>query len=430
VIRAEGVTKIFGPDPDTALRLLEQGRSKDDIRAETGHTVGVDNVSFSLEPGEFFVIMGLSGSGKSTLLRCINRLIEPTSGRVFLQTDDEGEVEITGMDPATLRRLRKIRMSMVFQRFSLFPHRSILDNVTFGLEIQRRNRGEARRIGEEMIELVGLAGYEDSFPRQLSGGMQQRVGLARALATEAHVLLMDEPFSALDPLIKMQMQDELINIEQQLARTILFITHDLNEALRLGDRIAIMESGRVVQLGTPEEIIVNPRTDYVADFVEHADPTGVITAQTVALPLEHDRFVLDHREGEVRFYRHKAQDGVVIGVDDDEMFRGMRVGGEEVRSVELLEALEGPPPDARTHDRVFTCAPDVTLRKLLRGRTYVALPTMVLDPDGRVRGVVTERELVEGILEKRGNQDLGSLQATGPQADDAAAAQGTMAEAR
>ncbi|HKI57993.1 MAG TPA: betaine/proline/choline family ABC transporter ATP-binding protein [Trueperaceae bacterium] len=427
MIRAEGVTKIFGPDPESALRLLEQGRNKDEIRADTGHTVGVNNVSFALEPGEFFVIMGLSGSGKSTLLRCINRLIEPTAGKVFLQTQDEGEVEITGMDPATLRRLRKTRMSMVFQRFSLFPHRTILSNVTYGLEIQRRDRREAREIGEQMIELVGLGGYEESFPRQLSGGMQQRVGLARALATEAHVLLMDEPFSALDPLIKMQMQDELIKIERKLARTILFITHDLNEALRLGDRIAIMESGNVVQIGTPEEIIVNPRTEYVADFVEHADPTGVITAQTVALPLEHERFVLDHREGDVRFYRHKAQEDVVIGVDEDEIFRGMRVSGEEVRTVPLLEALEEPPPDARMRDRMFTCAPDVTLRKLLRGRTYVALPTMVLDEGGRVRGVVTERELVEGILEKRGNQDLGSLEAPEQAANGG---QGAVAEVR
>ena len=411
MIRAEGVTKIFGPDPDAAIRLLEQGRSKDDIRTETGHTVGVNNVSFSLEPGEFFVIMGLSGSGKSTLLRCINRLIEPTAGKVYLHTEDEGEVEITGLDPAGLRQLRKTRMSMVFQRFSLFPHRTILDNVTFGLEIQRRDRGHARDIGERMIDMVGLAGYEASYPSELSGGMQQRVGLARALATEANVLLMDEPFSALDPLIKMQMQDELLKIERQLARTILFITHDLNEALRLGDRIAIMESGQVVQMGTPEEIIVNPRTDYVADFVEHADPTGVITSQTVALPLEHDRFVLDHREDSVRFFRHKAQQDVLIGVDDDERFVEMRVDGEPVTERPLLEVLDEPAPDARRRDLVLTCPPDVTLRKLLRGRTYVALPAMVLDSEGRVRGVVTERELVEGILEKRGNQDLGSQEA-------------------
>ena len=411
VIRAQGVTKIFGPDPESALELLEQGRGKDDIRSETGHTVGVSNVSFALDPGEFFVIMGLSGSGKSTLLRCINRLIEPTAGRIYLQTEDEGEVDITGLDPVALRQLRKIRMSMVFQRFSLFPHRTILDNVTYGLEIQRRRRSRAKEIGEEMIGLVGLSGYERSYPSELSGGMQQRVGLARALATEANVLLMDEPFSALDPLIKMQMQDELLNIEQKLARTILFITHDLNEALRLGDRIAIMESGRVVQIGTPEEIIVNPRTEYVANFVEHADPTGVITSQTVALPLEHPRFELDHRERDVRYFRHKAQPDVLIGVGEDEAFRGVRVAGEEVPARPLLEVLEEPAPDARRRDMVLTCPPDVTLRRLLRGRTYVALPAVVVDADGRVRGVVTERELVEGILEKRGNQDLGSVQA-------------------
>ncbi len=419
VIRAQGVTKIFGPDPESALRLVEQGRSKDDIRAETGHTVGVNNVSFSLEPGEFFVIMGLSGSGKSTLLRCINRLIEPTAGRVHLQTEDQGEVDITGLDPAGLRELRKIRMSMVFQRFSLFPHRTILDNVTYGLEIQRRPRSRAKEIGEEMIGLVGLSGYERSYPSELSGGMQQRVGLARALATEAHVLLMDEPFSALDPLIKMQMQDELLKIEEKLARTILFITHDLNEALRLGDRIAIMESGRVVQIGTPEEIIVSPRTEYVADFVEHADPTGVITSQTVALSLQHPRFVLDHREPGVRYVRHKAQPDVLIGVDEAGAFRGVRVAGKEVPARPLLEVLEEPAPDTRRRDMVLTCPPDVTLRELLRGRTYVALPAIVVDAAGRLRGVVTERELVEGILEKRGNQDLGAVEEAPPEADPA-----------
>ena len=234
--------------------MLSEGRSKDDIRVETGHVVGVHDVSFTLAPGEFFVIMGLSGSGKSTLLRCLNRLVAPTSGRVWLTTD-EGDVDVAQADGRALRRLRQAHLAMVFQRFGLLPHRNVRDNVGYGLEVQGIEPHERRRRADETIDMVGLGGWADVFPSALSGGMQQRVGLARAIATGARVLLMDEPFSALDPLIKMHMQDEMIRLQRSLGRTIVFITHDLDEALRLGDRIAIMDDGRFVQVGTPERII-------------------------------------------------------------------------------------------------------------------------------------------------------------------------------
>jgi len=235
VIRAEGVTKIFGPDPDSVPPLLKQGKTKDEIQAKTGHVVGVNNASFQVGAGEVFVIMGLSGSGKSTLIRCVNRLIEPTYGKIILDDPEFGDQDIALMDEQTLRQMRSSRMSMVFQHFALFPHRTVLSNVVYGLEVQGRDKAEREELGQKYLKMVGLGGWGDHYPNELSGGMQQRVGLARAVATEAKILLMDEPFSALDPLIKVQMQDELIKIQRELDRTILFITHDLDEAMRIGD---------------------------------------------------------------------------------------------------------------------------------------------------------------------------------------------------
>lgn len=404
MIRVEHLTKVFGTDPERALPLLEQGKKKDEIREETGLTVGVDDVSFELNRDEIFVIMGLSGSGKSTLLRCINRLIEPTAGQVFLDTDD-GEIDVTAADEEQLREIRKVRMSMVFQRFGLLPHRTVLGNVAYGLEVQGRPAEERRRLAGEMLELVGLGGWGDSPTTELSGGMQQRVGLARALATEAEVLLLDEPFSALDPLIKVNMQNELLRIQDELHRTLLFITHDLDEALRLGTRIAIMEGGRVVQLGTPEEIIVNPRTEYVADFVEHADPTGVMTAKTVALPLPGERFEEVEREGGRVHYIRKGYPQRRYVLDGDGRLADFLVDGERADIVPLEEALGTEKPELRWEDRVITCSPDSTLRDVLQGRTYSMLPQIVTAPDGRVVGAVSERELMRGILEKRAPSD-------------------------
>ena len=275
-IEVKDLTKVFGKNDKQAMKLLEQGQSKDAILKETGCTVGVNRASFSVEAGEIFVIMGLSGSGKSTLVRLINRLIEPTEGSILIDGED-----LAKMDKASLRNVRREKLSMVFQQFALFPHRTILQNAEYGLEIQNVPKSERTKRATEALELVGLGNYIHQKPSQLSGGMQQRVGLARALANDPKVLLMDEAFSALDPLIRKDMQDQLLDLQATMQKTILFITHDLDEALRLGDRIAIMKDGVIVQIGTPEEILVNPVNTYVERFVEDVDRSKVLTAQNI-----------------------------------------------------------------------------------------------------------------------------------------------------
>ncbi|RDY66678.1 glycine betaine/L-proline ABC transporter ATP-binding protein ProV [Halobacillus sp. SY10] len=276
IIQVENLSKIFGKNAKKATKYLDEGLSKDDILEKTGNTVGVNRASFDVEEGEIFVIMGLSGSGKSTLVRLINRLIEPTEGSVYIDGQD-----LAKMDSKDLREVRRQKLSMVFQRFGLFPHRTVLENAEFGLEVQGIDKNERKEKAKKSLEMVGLGGYIHQFPGQLSGGMQQRVGLARALANDPEVLLMDEAFSALDPLIRKEMQDELLELQESMKKTILFITHDLDEALRIGDRIALMKDGRIVQIGTPEEILVNPANDYVEKFVEDVDRSKVLTAENI-----------------------------------------------------------------------------------------------------------------------------------------------------
>ena len=405
MIRAEHLSKIFGPNPTSALELLEQGQSKDQIRESSGHVVGVDDVSFRLKRGEFFVIMGLSGSGKSTLLRCLNRLIPSTAGRVVLETD-EGEIDVGAANAKQLRDIRTRHLTMVFQRFGLLPHRSVRDNVAYGLEIQGIDRAQRIERADNALDLVGLGGWGPSRTSELSGGMQQRVGLARALATEAEVMLMDEPFSALDPLIKMQMQLEIIKLQNDLGKTIVFITHDLDEALRLGDRIAIMEDGRVVQLGTPERILTNPATAYVADFVEHADPTHVITARTVSVELDHDRVDELRREAGGRVIVHRTQADVEIVIDADDRVREVRADGGRAELVPIDTLLAEEAPTSRYRDRAAVVRADRPLRTLLEARNLCNLPVLVIDHDERLIGLVTEREIIYSIIEKRGRDAM------------------------
>ncbi|WUX47669.1 glycine betaine/L-proline ABC transporter ATP-binding protein [Streptomyces sp. NBC_01435] len=274
-LQAERLYKVFGRRPDQAVQKLEGGADRDELRAD-GTTAAVIDASFTVEPGQIFVVMGLSGSGKSTLLRMLNGLLEPTAGRVLFDGQD-----LTALSPAELRHVRSSKISMVFQHFALFPHRSVLENAGYGLEVQGVPRAEREKRAAEALELTGLAGWEKSWPDELSGGMQQRVGLARALATDADLLLMDESFSALDPLIRRDMQDQLLELQKRLKKTIVFITHDLNEAMRLGDRIAVMRDGRIVQLGTAEDILVTPANDYVASFTQDVDRTRVLTAGAI-----------------------------------------------------------------------------------------------------------------------------------------------------
>jgi len=276
-IVVENLYKIFGPQPEIAMKLLRDGLDKEAIHEKTGMTVGVNNASFTIGQGEIFVIMGLSGSGKSTMVRMLNRLIEPTAGEVVVDGRN-----VTRMRPDELVKFRLHNMSMVFQSFALMPHMTVLENAAFGLELANVDKQKRRERAMQALEQVGLGGWEAVYPKELSGGMQQRVGLARGLAVDPDILLMDEAFSALDPLIRTEMQDELLKLQEKDQRTIVFISHDLDEALRIGDRIAIMEGGRVVQVGSPEEILQNPADDYVRAFFRGVDPTNVISAGDIA----------------------------------------------------------------------------------------------------------------------------------------------------
>lgn len=278
-VKVEHLTKIFGKKQQQALAMIQENRDKNEIVEQTGATVGVYDASFEVNEGEIFVIMGLSGSGKSTMIRLLNRLIDPTSGEIYI----DGE-NIAQMDKEALREVRRHKINMVFQNFGLFPHRTILENTEYGLEVRGVPKAERQAKAEQALDNSGLLTFKDQYPNQLSGGMQQRVGLARALANDPEILLMDEAFSALDPLIRREMQDELLDLQSNVQKTIIFITHDLNEALRIGDRIALMKDGQIMQIGTGEEILTHPANQYVRDFVEDVDRSKVLTAQNIMVP--------------------------------------------------------------------------------------------------------------------------------------------------
>lgn len=381
------------------MELLVQGRSKRTVQEETGQVIGVQDVSFQLDSGGLFVIMGLSGSGKSTLLRCINRLVEPTKGQIYIENGNT-KIEIGSLNKQALRKVREKQIAMIFQHFALFPDRNVLSNVTFGLEIQGVEKDKRLRKGREILELVGLEGWAKAYPSQLSGGMQQRVGLARALANEAEVLLMDEPFSALDPLIKVNMQDELLKLREKVRRTILFVTHDLDEALKIGDRIAIMEDGQIVQSGSPEEIIVNPRTEYVANFVKHADPSGVLTAGTIAknLPVRPAGSIeLDAEVTGLEPSLSAEEKGTVYCMNEEgRPFACIRRGktlsvkelGEEVENVDRREVF-------------IAAGEDTPLREIMDARLKMSdNPIIILNQAGEFKGIVGIHEILQGILEK------------------------------
>ena len=279
-IEINNVYKIFGPKPHDVLEMVKSGSGKEEVLEKTGHTVGLDNVSLKIEEGETFVCMGLSGSGKSTLIRHLNRLIDPTDGEILVEGTN-----VMSLDTEKLIDFRRHKMSMVFQRFGLFPHKTVLQNVGYGLEMQGIEPEKRNSVSMEKIEAVGLSGFENQFPSQLSGGMQQRVGLARALATDTDIMLMDEAFSALDPLIRSDMQKQLLDLQAQLKKTIVFITHDLDESLRLGDHIGILNAGKLVQVGTPVDIIMNPADDYVEAFVKDVNRAKVIKAKIIMKPV-------------------------------------------------------------------------------------------------------------------------------------------------
>lgn len=360
IIQVKNLSKIFGKNAKKATKLLDEGYSKDEILEKTGNTVGVNRASFDVEEGEIFVIMGLSGSGKSTLVRLINRLIEPTEGSVLIDGDDLAKV-----DSKTLRNVRREKLSMVFQRFALFPHRTILENAEFGLEVQGLDKEKRKNKAQESLEMVGLGQNINHFPRQLSGGMQQRVGLARALANDPEVLLMDEAFSALDPLIRKEMQDELLELQVTMKKTILFITHDLDEALRIGDRIALMKDGRIVQIGTPEEILVNPANEYVEKFVEDVDRSKILSAEnvmkrpeTVDIEKHGPRTALERmrKEGLSSIYVTDAKRNLYGYVTADDVSEATKQDVKELKSI-LRTDVPKVQKDTTMHD-IFTIIHD------------------------------------------------------------------------
>ncbi|HZK56132.1 MAG TPA: glycine betaine/L-proline ABC transporter ATP-binding protein ProV [Desulfosporosinus sp.] len=340
-IEVKNLVKIFSPQPQKALHLLDQGLSKDQILEKTGLTIGVNNVSFAVNEGEVFVVMGLSGSGKSTILRCLNRLIEPSSGTVIIDG-----VDITNLKPKELRQVRQMKMAMVFQQFALLPHRTVLQNTVFGLEVHGVSKADREKKALERLSMVGLDGYENSYPDELSGGMKQRVGLARALTNDPDILLMDEAFSALDPLIREEMQDELLNLQQKMNKTIVFITHDLNEALKLGDRIAFIRDGSLVQVGTPEEIIRDPADDYVAKFARGVDRSKILTLKDV---MKRPHPIVQLRDGPHVALQVMMDHGIssVFVVDRAKHLQGLitadlalearKAGVESLREVKLIE---------------------------------------------------------------------------------------------
>lgn len=384
-IKVDKLTKIFGKRPKQAVKYLGENKSKDEILEMTGMTVGVNQASFEVDAGEVFVIMGLSGSGKSTLVRMLNRLIDPTSGSIVI--DDE---DVTKMNKEQLRELRRKKMSMVFQNFALLPHKTILKNTEFGLEIRKTDPQEREKKASEALELVGLGGYLDKYPSELSGGMQQRVGLARALANDPDILLMDEAFSALDPLIRKDMQDELMDLQQSVHKTIVFITHDLDEALRIGDRIALMKDGSIVQIGTAEEILMNPADDYVERFVQDVDLSKVLTAGHVMKRAE--QVTVD--KGPKVALKLMRDNGVstIYVTDNKRKLLGYVTADQASEAVQDGKELK----DVLTTN-IPTITSDILLADLFDKITEAKAPLSVVDDSGRLIGIVV-RGMVLGAL--------------------------------
>ena len=386
-LRAHGLCKIFGPHPAAALQRLRSGADPEQLRAE-GATAAVLDATFEVATGEIFVVMGLSGSGKSTLIRMLNGLLQPTDGSLHVDGTD-----VTALRGRALRELRQRTMSMVFQHFALLPHRSVQDNVEYGPRIQGASPEQARAAAGEALEMVGLTGWEQRFPHQLSGGMRQRVGLARALAAGTDVLLMDEAFSALDPLIKRDMQEQLVALQRQLAKTIVFITHDLNEAMRLGDRIAVMRAGRIVQIGTAAEILSAPADDYVARFVRDVDRTRVLTAGHVAAPVPTATADISPLEA-----LHRLAEAEPLLIVDPE---GRPLGQLDVPGAERARRFDAADISEAVRPLDGTVRGDRVIGDVLGSAGEVAqLP--VVDGDGRLLGALTP----PGLLRALGREEV------------------------
>lgn len=387
-IEVNNLVKIFGSKPRQALRRLKEGWSKEKILKTTGQTVGVDNASFFVDDGEFFVIMGLSGSGKSTLIRCLNLLNRPTAGEIIVDGED-----IVKYDKKQLMEFRQKKVAMVFQNFGLFTHRTVLGNVEYGLEIRNIDKAKRQQIALEALESVGLKGWEDKMPTELSGGMQQRVGLARALANDPDMLLMDEPFSALDPLIRRDMQVELLEIQSKLKKTIIFITHDINEAFKLGDRVAVMKDGKIVQQGTPEDILNNPSDGYIEDFVKSIDRTKVIQAKNIMM---RPNALVSLKDG-VRVAIKEMQANHISSV----FVVGEKMKLEGIVTIDdCVKAVQNKQSSLREllrHD-YYKTTEDEYIENLLENATKSKYPIVVVNDDNRLLGIIVRTSILTGLL--------------------------------
>ncbi len=388
-IEVSGLWKIFGPNAEQVLNSEKRTATREAIQEETGCVVAVRDVSFTVNQGELFVIMGLSGSGKSTLIRCILRLVEPTAGKITINGED-----VCSFDNKQLIALRRNTVSMIFQHFGLFPHRSVIDNVAYGLKVRGIAKGERYKRAREVIEQVGLKEWADYYPDALSGGMQQRVGIARALANDPEILLMDEPFSGLDPLIRRQMQDELIDLQEELHKTILFVTHDLDEALKLGSRIAIMRDGEIIQTGIPEEVVTTPIDDYVREFVQDASPAKVLTAGSIMT--EPEVIIYDWQGPKVALHvLTTARSDYAFVVGRGRKFMGLITTKRlskliKKKSKAVKEALE---PD------IATCTPDMLLEDLFSLAVATKYPLPVVDEKGKLVGGIDNDIILSSMVQ-------------------------------
>ncbi|MGM0924438.1 MAG: quaternary amine ABC transporter ATP-binding protein [Bacillota bacterium] len=389
-VEVKNVTKVFGKSPKNAIKLLKEGYSKKEILEKTGSTIGVNGASFEIYPGEIFVVMGLSGSGKSTLIRMLNRLIDPTIGEILID-----DADIVKMSAQQLRDVRRNKISMVFQNFALFPHKTVLENTEHGLVLRNVPANERKEKAMQSLAVVGLKGYENQYPSQLSGGMQQRVGLARALASNTDILLMDEAFSALDPLIRKDMQDELLELQETMKKTIIFITHDLDEALRIGDRIALMKDGTIIQIGSPEEIMMNPADKYVERFVEDVDLSKVLQASHV---LKRAERMTPDRGPRVALQIMKAQGYSSIFIVD----RKQKLLGALTADDASIAVKENKTVEEVMARNIATVLEDTLLTDVIEALSNSALPVAVVDQENRLKGVIIRGAVIGALA---GNKD-------------------------
>ena len=379
--------KVFGRNPSSALESENLSKSRAEIQEEFGQVVALRDVSFNVEKGETFVVMGLSGSGKSTLVRCLIRLIEATSGNIFVEQED-----VTSLDDSALQEFRRSKISMVFQNFGLLPHRNVMDNACYGLEIKGMSREERYERAQKMLDLVGLSGWERSRVRQLSGGMQQRVGLARALAGEPEILLMDEPFSGLDPLIRRQMRSELADLQKELKKTMVFITHDLDEAVSVGDRIAIMRDGEIIQMGTPREIIMNPADEFVSEFTEDVSKDRVLNASSVSVsPDLTYTYSADLDKLKSKVSTTGAKHVAFVNESGSSLGVLMRSDIEKAISIEDIDRFMEKSPDSVSRSSNIKSA----IGRLSSSET----PIPVVDSERNLLGVITQTSMLNALSE-------------------------------